>query len=1100
MMSCLFAIAQESPLSTGKWVKMTFDQEGVYQLGFSELDEMGFNVTNLDPNTISIFGLPGGMLPQSNDVNGPSSLTEIPIKIVSQNSNSFTPGDQIFFYVDAVDQLSFSEQERLFEIKKNLYSDEIAYFITASDDQGLRVGMSPDLGPQQSSFDWHDKLISHEVDQNNILNSGREWFGERITNNTLRFDHDISNSSAGNSYLTVDLMAQSFTSTSMSIDVNDASTQVSFNEIPNTQYGIKGDEQRATIPFQANDGNLSIEMTYDRNGTTNSTAYLNKYILQIPQENILNDNFLLINSASLDQSMSEFIVEATNHAWVWNITDPMAPLEQETRRINNEVRFSTFTDELVKFWVFDPEKAPSPTSFESIENQNLLGSNTPEMIILTHPLFESQAEAMANFRRQHDQMDVLVTSLEEVYNEFSAGRPDITAIRNFVRTKYEQSNILKYLLILGKGSYDYKDRIDDNTNFIPTYESRNSLHPLFSFSSDDYFGFLEQGEGDWIESRAGDHDLEIGIGRIPVTTKAEANQFLEKWISYQTQGNTRGDWKTKLSFVADDGDGNIHQRDSDFLARMVDNEQPEFEIKKIFLDAFRQESTPNGETSPEATKQLIKAVNEGRLLINFTGHGAENGWMQERILTFDIMEQWNNADRLPFLVTATCEFGRNDDPEVLSGAEYLLTKANSGAIGLVTTARPVFSSTNFRLNQALYEVMLTQDNGQYLTLGDIIRYTKNNSLAGSINRNFILLGDPSMRLAFPNHSITVEKINQQEITGNDTIRSFERVKFEGVIANQPQFNGSIQYELIDKARQKSTLGSEGSSFNYSEKDLVLSRGEATVNNGRFEINTQIPQNINYSYGNGRLQLYAFSEEAESDAFGVSENFIIGGTSTEAEADNNAPQGQLFLNDTSGVLQSSYPNSVQFLALLEDENGINISSNSIGQSIQLIVNDSLRYELNENFSYLKDSDQKGLVSFSINNLPAGANTIRLLFWDNRGNGQSKNLSFQVNEKTSLFNEIKNYPNPLENQTKFFIAHKLSGELLDVTIRLLNVNGGEIARKLERINYAPAEITLDWDIGLEMGKQLEKGVYIYEVQISSRTSGLSESLRKKLIISY
>lgn len=1093
-------LAQNSPLANGQWVKMNFEERGVYSISFNKLNEMGFEASNVDPSTIQIFGLPGGMLPQKNDADWPASITEIPVETSLQAAGQFQNGDKIYFYVDMVDRLSYNEAHDMLQVEKNLYAEHVSYFLTVGQSDQRPIETAIDLGTGFTQFDWHHELIWHEEDLTNLLTSGREWFGERITNNPLNFSHSVSSLASPSAKVHLQMISQAFEPTSMNLNIENKNAQLNFTAIPNQQYGIKANEQELRLPFDIEGDNIDLTLTYDRNGSSNAVSYLNRYSIEVKKSNEFTGDFLLINTESTDHSTSEFVIESDKQIAIWNITDVRSPKSQAFRQSNNLISFSTFTDELQSFWVFDPENTPEPQNFVSLANQNLLGENTPDLIIVTHSLFEDHAQAMANFRRTNDQMNVLVATIEQVYNEFSSGREDVSAIRNFARVKYQQSSKLKYLLLLGKGSYDFKDRIANNSNFVPTYESRNSIHPLFSFSSDDYFGFLEEGEGEWIENRSGDHDLEIGIGRIPVTSIEQADHYLEKWLSYQTDEKTFGEWRSKVSFVADDGDGNIHQRDADILARTVDADQPNFEIEKLYLDAFIQESLPNGEASPEAEVALLTAVHDGRLLINFTGHGAESGWMAERILTFENMEQWNNPYRLPFLVTATCEFGRNDDPATFSGAEFLLTKQQSGAIGLVTTARPVFSSTNFSLNEALYDVMLASENGDFNRLGDIIQYTKNNSLEGSLNRNFILLGDPSMKLAFPESEIVVEEINGNTISDRDTLKAFEEVVFAGRIDGQPNFQGILQYEFIDKAQQKTTLGTESDAFSFTEKDQVLVRGTAQVLNGTFEFTLSVPQNIDYNYGKARLQMYATNNTNANDAFGTYEDFFLGGTDESVQTDNELPEGELFINDTTGNLLNNYPSDVKLIAILEDESGINISENGLGQNIELTINDSASFILNDHFITFPGQYQRGILDFEIKNLPKGSNNFTLSYWDTRGNRNISNIQLSVEENSSLINEIKNYPNPLENETNFYISHQLSGEFLDVRIRIFDLKGQIITELDEQFGNASPELTLTWYIENDLGSQLEKGVYIYDIQISSRTSGLNESKANRLIISY
>jgi len=1095
----LSLFGQNSPLASGHWVRMDFTEPGVYKISNEQLKEMGFDVKTIDPNTIQLFGLPGGMLPQQLGTQNPRIIQEIPIQLDLQSNDRLSPGDHIYFYVDEINRIYYDDEKEILTVEENLYADHISYFMTVQSSNGLRVVNAIDLGRNFPSYNDHQGIITHEEELTNILKSGREWFGERLSNQTIDFTHPISESATGEAKLYIEAMSQAFQNTSLIVDIENSSEELNFDPIPNRQYGIKGNLQHKVIPFEISGNEVNISLNYQRNGNTSAVSYLNKYLIAYSVLNNLEENYLLVNSNSLNQPISEFSITSDQNIKIWNVTDPLDPKDQVFEKVGSAYRFSTFTDELQKFWVFDPSNTPSPSSFEVVANQNLLAGN-PELIIITHANFLRQAKVMAEFRRSHDEMKVQVATVESIYQEYGAGRPDITAIRNFIKDKYDQSQALKYVLLLGKGSFDYKDRIVQNGNLVPTYESRNSLEPLQSYSSDDYFGFLEDGEGEWIESRAGDHDLEIGIGRIPVSNTLQADQYLDKWLNYQLSEESLGEWRTKVTFIADDGDRNIHQRDADILARTVDTEDTDFEVDKLYLDAYEQESTPTGEVSPDAEEALLDAVHEGRLLINYTGHGAESGWMQERVLTFDNMQRWNNTHKLPFLVTATCEFGRNDDPETFSGAEFLLMKRKSGAIGLVTTARPVFSSTNFSLNEALYQIMLKKENGSFNALGDIIRYTKNNSLQGSLNRNFILLGDPSMVLAFPNEEVIIESINGFDANEMDTINAFETARFIGSIKDRPDFSGTLNFELIDKAKKKRTLGTESEVFTYEEKDQVLTRGTAMVENGQFEVLLKIPQNIDYNYGKARLQMYAKSHDDLMDAFGAFENFVIGGTATGIAGDNKLPQGNLYINDTTLSLQRSYPSSLTFMALLKDENGINISTNGLNQDILLTVNDSAQYVLNDFFFNLPGQFERGFLSFSMFGLPSGTNNFKLSFWDNRGNRNEQNLIFNVEGNSSIINEIKNYPNPLIEVTNFVIDHKLSNEILDIKIRISDLNGKTITELAEQVNSSSSEIILQWDIVNDLGRQLEKGMYIYEVLLKSITSGLSDSKANKLIISY
>ncbi len=1089
---------------------MEFESPGVYRIGHNALNEMGFTPANLDPRNIGIFGNNGGMLPQPLSINRPIDISENAIKVIGEEDGIFNENDYILFYVDEINEVSFDENSRSFSVQKNLYSEKNYYFITIKETLGKRVTILNNLGDDHPNLDWYNELIFHETDQVSLLSSGREWFGEQFNiQNTRSFEHQVSNIQADQELrLSISALAQSFSQSSLDIDLNATKIgEFNFNAIPNTQYGVKGNIRSSSFSLSTNtiSSNLiSLGLTYNQEGVNNAVAYLNNYLLDIPSKLIYSGSpILLRNSESLDQAITTYEINtATNNLEIWKVTDPMNSQVQNYTLNNGTMSFGAFSNILEEFAIFDPNNLPEPLVFEEISNQDLHGATPVDFIIVAHPDFLTQAERLANFRRSHDQMKVLVTTVDQVYNEFSAGRQDVTALRDFAKWQYDLGE-LKYLLFLGKGSYDYNDRIENNSNFVPTYESRNSIHPLLTYSSDDYFGFLETDEGEWIESSFGDHSLDIGVGRIPATTLAHATRAIDKIILYQTDSRAFGDWRSKLVFIADDGDNNRHQKDADSLSRLVDAAFGDYSVEKIYLDAYEQIRLPNGETSPSAEEAIVDAVNEGALIVNFTGHGSESGWMQEQVLTFDLMERWNNTFTLPFVVTATCEFGRNDDPNTFSGAENLLFKDTGGAVSMVTTARPVFSSTNFDLNLALYGSILKRESGQYQRLGDIIKFTKNNSQRGSLNRNFILLGDPSMRLSYPSQTIEVIEINESPLATIDTIRALQRVTVkgqvkEGDVRNQ-NFNGVLNFSLLDKANNKQTLGSDGESFVYQESDSELFRGVGNIENGQFELEFIVPKNIDYSFGRGKMTMYAISHSQEQDALGTSVDFIIGGTFEGFEADDTPPSISLFINDTTALIQGPYNQDVQLILKLSDESGINISNNGLGQHISLSINDSIGYNLNEFYNADLDDFRSGTLLFEVNDLQIGANQLTVKAWDVHGNSSTLNQEIIVIENSSNITVINNNPNPFREETYFLIEHLLSGENLEVGIEIRNTNGEPVNAIFKEILSAEELISIPWSGINNNGQKLNPGIYIYTIKIYSKTSGKSGVKRQKLIIS-
>lgn len=1104
------AVAQTpSVLSTGRWVKMEFDAPGIYKIDHNTLNEMGFTPADVDPRNIAIYGNPGGMLPQSLAIDRANDLLENAIKVVGEEDGVFNENDHVLFYVDEINVIDFDETLGRFNITKNLYSEKNYYFITVKESLGKRQTISGNLGVDHPKADWYNRLIFHESDEVNLLTSGREWLGEQFNiQNVISFNHGLSNIAANQEInLSINVLAQSFSASSLSTEINSSIIgTLNFNPIPNTQYGIKGNIQTDSYSLSTNsvsDNNLVLQLSYDQNGANNAVAYLNNYILDVPTSLAYEGELITLRSSeSLNQAITTYeISNALMDLEVWKVTDPVNSQFQNYTLNNDLLRFGAFSNSLEEFIVFEPDNLPTPEFYVEINNQNLHGTLSSDFLIITHPNFLEQAERLASFRRANDQMNVIVTTVDQVYNEFSSGRQDVTALRDLIKWQYDLGD-LKYVLLFGKGSYDYKERLDNNSNFVPTYESRNSIHPLLTYSSDDYFGFLQNDVGEWLESSAGDHDLDVGVGRIPSTNSTQAKKAIDKVILYQTDQRTFGDWRSKLVFIADDGDNNRHQKDADALTQLIDSTFVDYSVEKIYLDAYEQIRLPNGEKSPTAEEAIIQAVNEGALIVNFTGHGSESGWMQEQVLTFDLMQEWNNTFTLPFVVTATCEFGRNDDPNTFSGAENLLFKDVGGAVSMVTTARPVFSSTNFDLNLALYGSILKKESGQYQRLGDIIKFTKNNSQRGSLNRNFILLGDPSMRLSYPSKSIEILEINGSHPINGDTIRALQRVVVTGRVIDgntqDPSFNGTLNFSLFDKASNKQTRGSDGEAFTYLERDIELFRGSGKIENGIFELEFIVPKNIDYSFGNGKMVFYALDNSLAFDALGTSIDFKIGGTAENFDADDTPPTINLFLNDSTEAIQGEYNPDITFILKLFDESGINISENGFGQHINLRINDSISYNLNDSYQADLGNFRRGSLSFVVKDLKEGLNQIEIKAWDTHGNSASLLQDILIIENSSNITVINNSPNPFSQETQFSIQHLLSSENLEVGIEIRNINGEPVAAIFKEVLRADKTIAVPWSGTNNNGQKLNPGIYIYTIKIYSKTSGKSGVKRQKLII--
>lgn len=1109
----LGAQAQSSVLTSGKWYKMSVEKDGVYKIDRSLFQKMGFSTSNSDPRRIKIYTQDSGMLPQPNNEPRINDLVEISLFVQGESDGVFNQQDYILFYAQGPDKVSYDQSRNIFDYSKHLYAKSNFYFITVGDSPGKRISTSADQGTGFPTIREFENLVYHEVNQHNELKSGREWFGERFdvtTELTLKFELNNVMPNTPIKFIS-DVMSQAFGNSSFTIFLNGIQIgQQDISPIPNTQYGIKGRHARDTLLTNSSTvaapGKATQEIRYQyiKSSSGRSVGYLDFCLLQATQQLMLNGNQTVFRStSSLQNPVSSFEINPGNSsAIVWDITNSVEPILQQSSFTSGKNSFSTATTLLKEFIVFLPNAKP-PKLIGPVAHQNLRGRASPTLLIIVHPDFKSEALRLKSHRESFSNIQALVATTEEVYNEFSGGKQDVTAFRDLAKYYFDKNpGSLKAILLFGKCSYDYNDVLVDNKNFVPTYQSRNSLHPLQTYSSDDYFGFLEATEGEWGESPSQAHSLDIGVGRLPIKSINEAKNVVDKIIRYDTDKKLYGRWRKNIYFVADDGDFNIHNNQADQMARNIDLNFPLYDTRKIYIDAYPQIPGAGGETSPETKKQIEKAFNEGALVINYTGHGAERLWAQERILD-DVMIQKLNHERLPLLVTATCEFGRQDDPLFPSGGELSILQPKGGAIGLVTTARPVSSSTNFDLNQAFYDAFFQKENGKSLTLGEIFRRTKNNSISGVSNRNFSLIGDPSMHLAMPEYSIQVNSVLTG--AGTDELKALSSVVIQGEIIDDlgikvESFNGTLEATLFDKKTSFLTQGNENSPFPYQQWFNTLFRGKASIENGSFELNFIVPKNIAYATDFGKLSLYAYQTGEYPDASGFSQDFTIGSSEDNVDVDTTPPTVSLYMDDLTFKNGGVTGPSTRLIARLSDASGINISGYGIGNSIIAVLDENESFILNDYYDADTDDYKQGTIDFKLNDLKPGKHTIALSAWDTYNNPTQTKIDFTVSDGSGLvIEEFANYPNPFNQSTQLYFTHNQAGATLEASLILYDHTGRIVSTfdfSIPESTYQVNLIKLTRDDDLV--KNLKAGLYLARLMVRSLADSSKNERLTKLII--
>jgi len=1087
-----------SILSSGLWYKITTNKNGIYKLDYSDLQALGISTSQLQTSDLKLYGNGGGMLPSLNSDFRYSDLTENAIKVYDSNNNGyFENGDYILFYGMSPNIWNLNENTNLFDHDIHLFADEVNYFLTIDNQSsGKRVYEKDLLQGATKIITNYSGFIHHELELENLIQSGSKWFGERFSYDKKQsFSFSLPDLIQSNYVdIKVAIAARSFQISNFKIDVNSSFlTNMSVPAVSPEYAKEYAKEVFVTTQYLANSSNLSVDLEYS-SPDNGAEAWLNYIQINARRKLKLSGNYLNFRDPeSLGNQIGEYKIEDGGGLEVWDVTEPSNARKLVTSMTSNSLSFNDSLNVLREYIAFNSSAYLTPDLKGSVSNQNIHAtpSNT-EFIIVCHPNFLSAANRLADFHLQKDNIISVVVTPQQIYNEFSSGMQDVTAIRDFVKYQYDkESSNLKYLLLFGDGSYDPKNRIENNTNYIPTYQSANSTYPTESYVTDDYFGLLDEEEGLFT------YDLvDIGIGRFPVATLSEANILVDKVEEYYNISSF-GSWRNDIAFIADDGDsfdGNTHMWQADSLANHVADSYDKINIQKIYLDNYQQESTPGGPRSENAQDAINNRVKKGALLVNYTGHGGPLGWTQERILEIDQIQKWDNLNNLPLFMTATCKFSYFDNPQEKSAGEYVLLNPDGGAIALFSTTRLVYSQPNYNLNTKFIQTIFEKQNGDFPRLGDIFKTSKVLSGTSPNNRNFTLLGDPALRLAYPRFEVKTTVIN-------DTLKALGEVSIEGEIKDNgmllSNFNGTIYPTVYDKEIIKTTLGQESCTpMPYRDQNNILYRGAATVIGGRFSFSFIVPKDIAYNYGAGKISYYAVNDDAQNplDANGTEEDFVIGGTADDIIYDYEAAELSLFMNDTLFINGGITDEDPTLLAHIFDLSGINTVGNGIGHDITAVLdgNTANPYVLNDFYEAKKDDYTSGLVRFPFYNLSKGEHSLTLKVWDVFNNSSEATINFIVTDVNDLtIADFTAYPNPFSVSTDIYFQHNKVNQELDYILDIYSITG-VLVKRIERTSYNSEGYRIgpiSWDGKDNYGSKIAPGMYIANLGVTDQNGNFS-----------
>jgi len=1114
---CLFVfgnlcISAQSPIASGFWVKVKISREGVYRVNYQDLKNAGFNVSTLDPRKIQLRGHQGAMLPESN-LNRQTGLPEIPIWIEGESDGIFNPSDFILFYGGITTKWILTNGNSWTHVGHD-YENTSWLYLGVSNVNGMRVKTLPEASqPVVQVVTKTDYVFSHDSDMVNPVAMGRTWLGEKMGNETLKrsFLYTLPALSDDSAFVNIGYASAMFDGNGTFITtINGFKKTYSCNPINTDAQEFDLGNGRNSYPTNGGSLNIGLELVRPN---SKCAAWLNYIEINCARKIRVDDQPIIIrNKVLYNHKPSRIDMEGNFNLRVWGISNEKNPTEYLVRS-EPTVKEYFQTDSATKdfsFVAFNADKC-YPVVFDGkIANADIIAGNPIQFLIISHPDFIEAAEKLATFRKLNDGYSTKVVTPQSIFNAYNCGMQDIVAIRDYIRDEYNKSKSkgteLGYVLLIGASSYDFKNRIVANTNKIPIYEDY-SYYKTSTFCLDDFYGYLDSNMG---RPAIDPNKLGLSIGRIPARTKVDANAMVEKLIRYYSP-KSLGPWRSELTFVCDDVDNNwekLFVAESEQYASAIAAVHPDLQVNKIYADAYKQVSNGNTEQYPEVTSAITKSINSGSLFLNYQGHGGEKGWAQEEILTVPTINGWKNTWNMPVLFTATCEFGRYDNPALVSGGELALLNPDGGAVALMTTTRLVYVSGNSQINSDFWtNYGFPKPNEPVPTIGDLFKRMKNRPTITSEDNKFALLGDPSMRLAFPVHSVVIDSINgKTEGSFVDTLKAFSIVRMKGHIHERlgskfSTFNGQLWVKVLDKPTTKYTLDNDkvNAKLAFKDQTSTIYKGIVSVSNGDFSIVFSIPKDIAYNVGLGKILLYAHN--GATDASGA-KNLLIGSSELNYAPDFTGPLVKLFMNDTTFKFGAEVLSNAVFLAQIKDLSGINATGAGIGRDMVVVLDkgsaQEKSYILNEFFSYDLNSYTSGKVSFPMQGLAVGKHQLTFKIWDIHNNSAEGTLEFVVADENELNVTYQNvFPNPFTSEVTLLFEHNKAGHNLQADLEIYNNSGMvQYKHKFELNQATSRESRVQWDGRSSGGAPFPNGFYMYQIFLKA-DDGSQTIVRGKMI---
>ncbi|MDC1106778.1 type IX secretion system sortase PorU [Prolixibacteraceae bacterium] len=1030
MLYLLFSIPSEA---ADKWLLYSSNQAGVLEFKASELESHGISMASM-----SLWATKNTQINNWNEFDH-RELTEIPYLQTKNAKNE----NVILFYIHPtvswhfdINKKSWSHDDNLYSKQSYVYVSDRAPSVKLKREQRLKDSNAKDIHTYQS-------LQCMDFRSMNILHSGQAWFSKSYLGvQKTQINYPVSTPFTS--------MKVEIKGVGSSSNYSQARLYKDGNQIESVHLNrvIDPHEGNAAYPFvfetEVTSKNTILEVNLDGGNDAKYHIDYFQFVINSPLQ-YRNIPLYFQNSQLIEEGFhgSNWLIKSMGQDMVvWDITSPLAYVQVESTADANGISFKEeYTDIVGRYVAFNPLQVNAKPNFVKVLNNvgvNIDGN--PDYIIVYHDDFTTQAHKLKKIHEK--ELDVELVNYDDIRVNYSGNIPDPNGIRNYLKRRYDKqkstNHPLLYVLILGRGTYDpYTPTSFENPNYIPCYQSKNSLDGSNTFVSDDIFALMDEGENELSGT------VDLAIGRIPCANISQANAVVNKIEGYLSPTN-RGDWSTRACVIGDDGDYGLHLKDAEKISEFIKSGYPSIHMNKIYFDAYEKHDDLY-RSYPDVTQSIKQFMKDGGLIMNYTGHANTYALAHEKVLEKEDIYMWNNGYHLPLFITATCDFSHWDLKENISAGEEILFHTKGGGIALFTTTRLVYSSSNYQLNKNIYEELFNVDfNGNNQSLGVVMMKAKRKT-SGVVNkRKFSLLGDPALKLIIPRWQVETTHINKEIVTGEDiTVKLLDPISVQGQLndekGNPISQDGEMMVRILDKPIEVQTQGNGTNEIEtYTEQVNVLFQAKVPVKNGKFDYVFVLPKDVSYQDGYGRISYY-FKNDI-SDGVGEFFHLRMDGSTGTIHDDGVGPEVSLAINGniwSSGMTISEEP-TWNFTLL--DADGINTSLSSVGHQMVLILdNDNTkRYVLNDGFEFNDGDFTQGTITWKPLGLSQGKHHFKLKVWDLMNNSN-------IIEGDVIIAPILNvrmtsvYPNPTTGVVRVVLENNMAYTTVNGVFEILDFTG-------------------------------------------------------------